>query len=208
MDAAGWNDRYSDRELVWSVKPNLWVEDLTADLPAGRALDLAAGEGRNALWLAERGWDVTAVDFSSVAIERARSLAGERLGPEAGRFRVEMADLLAYEPRTAAWDLVLLVYLQVPATERRRIVRKAAGAVAPAGHLLVVGHDLDNLAHGVGGPPDPAVLYTPSDIRTDLEGTGLAIDRAETRTRPVETDGGPAQALDAVVLARRPAADH
>jgi SAM-dependent methyltransferase len=202
VDATGWNDRYSGRELVWSAEPNVWVEELTADLPPGRALDLAAGEGRNALWLAERGWDVTAVDFSSVAIERAGRLAGERLDPGAGGFRAEVADLLTHEPATAAWDLVLLVYLQVPARERRRIVRRAARAVAPAGHLLVVGHDLDNLAHGVGGPPDPDVLYTPSDIRTDLEGTGLTIDRAESKRRPVETEGGTAFALDTVVLAR------
>ncbi|MGZ8630974.1 MAG: class I SAM-dependent methyltransferase [Actinomycetota bacterium] len=204
MDAAGWDDRYAARDQAWSVEPNIWVEQLTADLPPGRALDLAAGEGRNALWLAERGWDVTAVDFSSVALERARRLAADRLGPEAGSLTTVHADLLGFEPPKVAYDLVLLVYLHLPELERRRIVRGSARAVAPSGRLLVVGHDRDNLAHGIGGPQDPAVLYSPSDIEADLQGTGLTIDRAESMSRPVETDEGTARALDTVVLAHRP----
>ena len=80
MDSTAWNQRYKDSELVWSAAPNIWVKQLTQDLPAGKALDIAAGEGRNALWLASRGWHVTAVDFSTVALQRARSLAEEQLG--------------------------------------------------------------------------------------------------------------------------------
>lgn len=207
MDAVGWDDRYAERELVWSVEPNVWVEEITVDLPPGRALDLAAGEGRNALWLAERGWDVTAVDFSSIALDRARRLGRDRLGPDAGSLTIVRADLLEYEPPAAAFELVLLVYLHLRAPDRRRIVRAAAGAVAPSGRLLVVGHDVANLEHGTGGPRDPAVLFTPADIEADLQGTGLTIERAETGSRPVETDEGTARALDAVVVALRPAGD-
>lgn len=203
MDAAGWDDRYTERELVWSVEPSVWVEQLTADLPPGRALDLASGEGRNALWLAERGWDVTAVDFSSVALDRARRLGRDRLGPDAGNLTIVQADLLEYEPPAAAFELVLLVYLHLRGPERRRVVRAAASAVAPSGRLLVIGHDLGNIAHGTGGPRDPAVLYSPADIEEDLWRTGLSIETAETLSRSVETDEGTARALDAVVLARR-----
>lgn len=203
MDAAGWDDRYTERELVWSVEPSVWVEQLTADLPPGRALDLASGEGRNALWLAERGWDVTAVDFSSVALDRARRLGRDRLGPDAGNLTIVQADLLEYEPPAAAFELVLLVYLHLRGPERRRVVRAAASAVAPSGRLLVIGHDLGNIAHGTGGPQDPAVLYSPADIEEDLWRTGLSIETAETLSRSVETDEGTARALDAVVLARR-----
>lgn len=205
MDAAGWDDRYAEHDLVWSVEPNVWVDELTADLSPGRALDLAAGEGRNALWLAERGWDVTAVDFSSIALGRARRLGRSRLGPDAGSLTIVLADLLEYEPVAAAFELVLLVYLHLRVPDRRRVVQAAAGAVAPSGLLLVVGHDVANIAHGTGGPRDPAVLFTPADIKADLQGTDLSIERAETGSRPVETDEGTARALDAVVVARRPA---
>ena len=77
MDAEAWDERYADSELVWSVEPNQFVAAECADLPPGRALDLAAGEGRNSIWLARRGWDVTAVDFSQAGLDKGRRLAGE-----------------------------------------------------------------------------------------------------------------------------------
>ncbi|MGI5420439.1 class I SAM-dependent methyltransferase [Actinomadura luteofluorescens] len=203
MDSAGWDRRYAGHELVWSAGPNRWVEEVAADLPAGTALDLAAGEGRNALWLAERGWEVTAVDFSAVGLERARSLAARRLGEHAGRIRLVEADLREYTPARQAADLVIVAYLQVGEQVRRHALRAAAEAVAPGGLLLVVGHDSDNLAHGVGGPQDPAVLYTAQDAASDIAGTGLQILRAEPRTREVVTDEGPRSAIDAFLLARR-----
>lgn len=203
MDHQDWDERYAATELMWSAGPNVFVEQIAGDLPPGRALDLAAGEGRNALWLAERGWDATAVDFSQVALDRARELAAQRLGADAGRFTTHRADLQSYQPPAQAYDLVLLVYLQVPADQRRTAVRAAASDVAPGGALLVIAHDTDNLAHGVGGPPNPAVLYSAADVVADLEGTGLAVARAEQVRRPVETPDGVRHALDALVLATR-----
>ncbi len=207
MDAREWDRRYDQAELVWSATPNMWVEEVTRDLPPGRVLDLAAGEGRNALWLAERGWRATAVDFSRVALDRAAGLAVERLGPAADRFDTECADLLVYRPRARAYDLVLVVYLQVVATERTQMLRAAADAVAPGGRLLVVAHDSDNLERGYGGPPDPAVLYSAADVTSDLVGTGLAVERAEQVVREVATDDGPRHALDLLVVAGRPGQD-
>src|ERR1700754_3536553 len=101
MDADAWDERYAATELVWSAGPNRFVEEECADLQPGRALDLAAGEGRNALWLAERGWSATAVDFSAVALDRARSLAGQRLGEHAGTVTLIRADVRDYVPRPA-----------------------------------------------------------------------------------------------------------
>jgi SAM-dependent methyltransferase len=203
MDAAGWDERYAASELLWSVGPNRFVEEVAADLPPGRALDVAAGEGRNALWLVERGWKATAVDFSTVALERTRSLAATRLGERADRLDVVQADVLTYQPERQAFDLVLLVYLQVVADERRAALRLSASGVAPGGRLLVIGHDSSNLTHGVGGPQDPDVLYTPQDVVADLAGTGLSVERAETVRRPVETPDGVRDALDVLVLATR-----
>ncbi|WP_149261363.1 bifunctional 2-polyprenyl-6-hydroxyphenol methylase/3-demethylubiquinol 3-O-methyltransferase UbiG [Actinomadura sp. K4S16] len=204
MDSAEWDRRYAGSDLVWSAGPNRWVEEVAADLPAGRALDLAAGEGRNALWLAERGWTVTAVDFSAVGLERARSLAERRLGEHADRIRPVEADLREYTPARQGAELVIVAYLQVAERLRRSALRAAADAVAPGGLLLVVAHDSDNLAHGVGGPQDPAVLYTAQDAVSDIEGRGLQIVRAEPRTREVTTDEGSRTAIDAFLLAHRP----
>ncbi|MFE9101044.1 class I SAM-dependent methyltransferase [Actinomadura geliboluensis] len=203
MDSAEWDRRYAGSELVWSAGPNRWVEEVAADLPPGRALDLAAGEGRNALWLAERGWTVTAVDFSAAGLARARSLAEWRLGERADRVQLVEADLREYIPARHGADLVIVAYLQVDERLRRDALRAAADAVAPGGLLLVVAHDSDNLAHGFGGPPNPAVLYTAQDAASDIEGRGLQVLRAEPRTREVSTDAGPRTAIDAFLLARR-----
>ena len=81
MDSEAWDERYAATELVWSAEPNQFVAAECADLAPGRAVDLAAGEGRNAIWLAGRGWAVTAVDFSSVALERGRRLAAAEPDP-------------------------------------------------------------------------------------------------------------------------------
>ena len=198
MDSDVWNRRYADREFVWTSKPNRFLVAEAAALPAGRALDVACGEGRNAVWLAERGWRVTGVDFSRVGLEKARALARAR----GVRAQWVAADLLDYTPEPQAFDLVLVFYLQVPAAERRPIVRAAAGAVAPGGVFLLVGHDRSNLEHGHGGPQDPAVLYTPGDVVADLEGAGLEVERGETVRRPVDTPEGERVALDALLRAR------
>jgi SAM-dependent methyltransferase len=203
MTSTHWDDRYAASELVWSASPNVWVAQFVADLPPGTALDLAGGEGRNCLWLAERGWQTTIVDFSQVALDRARQLAESRLGKDAGRVRTEQADLLDYTPQEHGYDLVIVVYLHLPAAQRRTVIRKAASAVAPNGVLLIVGHDRDNLASGIGGPQNPAVLYSAADLVEDLAGTGLHIGQAQQVHRPVNTDTGPRDALDCLVLAER-----
>jgi SAM-dependent methyltransferase len=205
MDANGWDERYAAAELVWSAGPNVWVEMITGDLPPGRALDLAAGECRNALWLAERGWTVTAVDFSGVALDRAQSLAGARLGDRAEALTTVQADVVTWTPEPRGFDLVLVVYLHLPAEERTAVLESAADAVAPGGTLLVVGHDLANLDGGVGGPQDPTVLCRPADVVADLRPTGLQVQRADTVRRPVPAeDGSTRDALDLLVLATRP----
>jgi SAM-dependent methyltransferase len=170
--------------------------------PRGRALDLACGEGRNAIWLAERGWRVTAVDFSDVAIERAAKLA-ERRGVD-----VEWIcrDLAAYEPPPATFQLVLVAYLQLPAADLCGVLALAAEAMAAEGELLMIGHARSNLTEGVGGPRDPAHLWTPDEIDAALRALGLSVERCEHVRRPVETEDGPREAIDLLVRARKPVA--
>jgi SAM-dependent methyltransferase len=202
MDSTAWDERYAASDLVWSAGPNVWVEEVASELPAGTALDLAAGEGRNALWLVEQGWRATAVDFSGVALERAGRIAAERLGDTAGRLRTVTADVTRYADEDV-YDLVLVVYLQLPADARRDALRAAAQRVAPGGRLLVVAHHSDNPAEGVGGPPHPAVLYTEQDVVADVEGLGLTVERAERALRDVA--GARRQAVDTLVVLSRTA---
>lgn len=196
MDAAAWDRRYADTELVWSAEPNRFVAAELGGLPPGRALDLAAGEGRNALWLAGRGWRVTAVDFSPVAIDKGRRLA-QRAGLTVDWV---VADVLTYRP-DAAFDLVLVAYLHLPPAEMSAAWSVAVRALAPGGVLFAVGHDRTNLDEGTGGPQDPALLHDPGTVVAQL--AGLQVDRAERVRRPV----GDRAAVDTVVRARRAAAE-
>lgn len=200
MYAEKWNERYRGTELVWSAGPNQFVESVCRDLPVGRSIDLAAGEGRNALWLAEQGWESTAVDFSDVAIDKARRAADQR----GVSITTEVADLTGYTPEPDAYDLVLIAYLQLPADQLEPIVRRAGDAVAPGGTFLMVNHDLSNLSDGHGGPQQAEVLTTPEQIVAAL-GDRLEVRRAEVVEREVRTDDGPRTALDTLVVAVRPA---
>jgi len=201
VDRQQWDERYAGAEFEWSMHPNQFVAAELAALPPGRALDLAAGEGRNSVWLAERGWSVTAVDFSRVGLDKGRTLGAAR-GVADGQVDWVVADLSEYSPARAAFGLVLIAYLQVDAALRARVLAGAAAALTPGGTLLVVGHDLTNLTEGVGGPQSPDVLYTPEAITAGLP--GLRIVRAERVRRTVERDGAQATAIDTLVRAERP----
>jgi SAM-dependent methyltransferase len=193
-----WDSRYAGTELLWTAEANRFLVAEASDIAPGRALDLACGEGRNAVWLAERGWTVRGVDYSGVALAKAAKLAEAR-GVDADWVHT---DLLEYEPEPTAYDLVVILYLQIPAPERRLVVRRAAGALAPGGELLIVAHDSSNLEHGWGGPQDPAVLYSAADVSEDLEGAGVEIVRAGVVERPVAAPDGEKIALDLLVRAR------
>ena len=204
MDAKDWDSRYDQTDLMWSQGPNQWIEQVTAELPPGKALDLAAGEGRNAIWLASRGWEATALDFSAVALERAARIASERLGDGATRVTTQCEDLFTYSPEPRAYDLVIVVYLQVAANQRTRVMRAAAEAVAPGGTLVVTAHDTENAARGHGGPQDPAVLYAAAGVTAGIEGAGLTVQRAELVARVFTTPDGEREALACLVVATRP----
>ena len=193
-----WNRRYASDDPHSTPVPNRFLVAEVSDLPPGRALDLACGAGRNAVWLAERGWHVTAVDFSDVGLSIARELA------EARGMTVDWieADVLNWKPTANAHDLVCVLYLQLPADERRTVLRSAADAVRPGGTLLVIGHDLLNLTEGSGGPTQSDVLFTPDDIVREIG--GLSIEKAERVRRPADDGGTARDAIDALVRARKP----
>lgn len=196
MTSEGWDARYADRPLVWGREANRFVQAELSSLPPGRALDLASGEGRNAVWLAARGWEVVALDFSRIATERARAVAAEA-GVDVD---LRHADVLEAELPDAAFDLVLIAYLQLLPAQRRAVVRRAAAALRPGGTFLLVAHDLRNLREGHGGPSTEDVLWTVDEVVDEL-GETFKIERAEVVEREVEDAERPA--LDTLVRARR-----
>ncbi|MFD0278225.1 class I SAM-dependent methyltransferase [Kitasatospora sp. NPDC127111] len=202
MDHQDWDERYAASELVWGAEPNRWVVRELAGLTPGRALDLAAGEGRHAIWLARQGWRVTGLDFSAVALRRAARLAAGLPADVAGRLTWRQDDARTFTAPPEGYDLVVVAYLQLPADDRRAALRRAAAALAPGGTLLVVGHDTTNLTEGVGGPQDPRVLFTPDDVLADLAdlidpaGAALHAVRAERVRRPVGVEAGHRRATE------------
>jgi SAM-dependent methyltransferase len=197
VDSQEWDRRYAGTELVWTAEPNRFVVAELRDLAPGRALDVAAGEGRNAVWLAAQGWQVTAVDFSAAGLGKGQRLA------EARGVTIDWvhADVRDYQPETGAFQLVLIAYLQLHESELDGVLRRAVTALAPGGVLLVVGHDVTNLTEGTGGPPDPAALYTPESITRSLR--GVTVLRADRVRRPVATADGHREAVDTLVRAIR-----
>jgi SAM-dependent methyltransferase len=195
VEAAEWDARYAEQPLVWSAGPNACFADVVQGYEPGTALDVACGEGRNALWLAGRGWQVRALDFSAVAIDKGRKRsAAERLD-----IAWEVADVRSAELGSKAYDLTFVLFLHLPGPENRDVLTRAAASVRPGGHLVVLGHDRDNIEHGVGGPQDPGRLYT-----TDLLAScaaGLDIARCEQVLRHVEDTG---DAIDTLLVAVNP----
>lgn len=192
MDAEAWDDRYRAADRLWSSTPNIFVAERLADREPGVGLDLASGEGRNAVWLAERGWDMTAVDFSSVALDRGRAISDQ----------VEFieADVLSWEPGQT-FDLVLIAYLQIEAEPLSDLVFRAREWLNDDGELFMVGHDISNLDEGVGGPQVAELLW---DLDLMLEWLGdLRLIEGGVVERPVEVDGDIRFALDTLIRAQR-----
>ena len=191
MDSAEWDERYRTHDHLWSVTPNLFVADRLSAVAPGRGLDLAAGEGRNAIWLASLGWQMTAVDFSDVAVSKGRAQS------DAVDFVV--ADIRTWETEQS-FDLVLIAYLHLVPGDYETVVRRARDWLAPGGELFLIGHDVSNITEGWGGPQDPDLLWDVSEVLGWLD--GLVIVEAEVVNRPVDTDDGRKYARDTLVRAR------
>ena len=214
MSKDKWNRRYAEREADSPGEPNPVLAEETASLTPGRALDLAAGDGRHALFLAKRGWRVTAVDFSDAAVERGRRFAeAAGIGPgsagKSGAIDWVLSDLTEYTPPPGAFDLVTILFLHIPWSQMQDVIRRGAAALAPGGTFLLLGHHRDNIGRGAGGPQNPDVLYTEKDVSKVLDGLGgLDIERQEKVERQSkhagEATGNPeARAVDCLVKARR-----
>ncbi|MCZ2404071.1 class I SAM-dependent methyltransferase [Paenarthrobacter sp. Z7-10] len=163
-----YDERYRAHGSLWSGKPNPVLLSETADLAPGSVLDAGSGEGADAIWLASRGWQVTAVDFSSVALERAAVRARENAPTLGQRITRLHRDLTSWQPSKVDYDLVCAQFLQLAAAQRAVVFGSLAAAVAPGGMLLIVGHDASDRALGVHRPSRPEVYFTADAIAAQL----------------------------------------
>jgi SAM-dependent methyltransferase len=193
-----WNDRYRQKGSVWGAEPNQFVVEYLSDLEPCRVLDLGTGQGRNAIWLAGRGHRVTAIDISDVAIAQAKEIAG------AAGVEVEFIadDLERWQPEPESFDLVLLSYIQVVEPARKLIHSKVATALAPGGTVFIIAHHIDNLEHGIGGPPLPDRLYDENTIAGDFPELDIIENKAVIRH--VDDGASSGDAIDLLVRAVKP----
>jgi SAM-dependent methyltransferase len=195
MGAAAWNAVYEERPALWSGKPNAQLVAEVAGLSPGKALDVGCGEGADSVWLAARGWQVTATDVSSVALARARTHA-DAAGAEVAFVET---DLLTDPPPPRSFDLVSAQFFHLPEPPRGRVMRELAEAVAPGGHLLVVGHHPDG--HSGSGHQDR--YFTAAEITALVPAQEWRTVVAENRERTAMHQGELTELIDAVVLLRR-----
>ncbi len=205
FDEDFWNERYRSSQRVWSGNPNPQLVAEAAGLAHGRALDVGCGEGADALWLAQRGWEVVATDISSVALERAAQHARAIDAAPMARIEWRHVDLLATAPEQDSFDLVSAQFMQLSPGPRARLFATLADSVRAGGTLLVVAHDLSDLATGVPRPQTPDRFYTGDDIVHVLDDSWTVVVN-ESRPRSVtKPDGVTTTIHDAVVVATRPA---
>lgn len=212
-----WEARYGEREQIWSGRPNDALVDTMSGRPPGRALDLGCGEGGDTVWLASQGWEVTAVDISTTAVDRARARAAAS-GISTRQVTWVVEDLGAWRP-AGEYELASACFLhstvEFPRTD---ILRRAAGAVARGGHLLVVGHaepppwfaaheereEADGSQHGHHHSDHDFLGPAEELAALELDEAAWEVAVSEVRRREsTGPDGEPAVLLDTVVLARR-----
>ncbi|WP_230416423.1 SAM-dependent methyltransferase [Micromonospora tarapacensis] len=199
-----WEERYRSAPVVWSGRPNRQLVAEVAGLAPGRALDVGCGEGADAVWLAQRGWRVTAVDISTVALARAAAHADAAGGEVAGRIEWSHADLRRQPPAAGAYDLVSAQFMHLPPEQRRELFTRLADAVAPGGRLLIVGHHPSDLWTTVHRMHYPEMMFTAEQVAAELDPARFEVLAAQARPRSVvDPDGRDSTVHDAVLLTRR-----
>jgi SAM-dependent methyltransferase len=197
-----WDARYAESQRIWSGQPNLRLVEQVTGLPPGRALDVGAGEGADAVWLATQGWEVTALDVSEVALSRvAEHATTAGVGDRVGTLH---HDVMSGAALPGGFDLVSAQYLHPPVERFAEITGLLGAALRPGGRLLVVGHHPDDLATGLrSGHGHPELLFPPERVVAALPDSDWDVTLAEGQTRPVTGPDGPVTVTDTVVLATR-----
>lgn len=205
FDQSFWDERYRSKPALWSGNPNPHLLTDADGLAAGTALDVGCGEGADAIWLAQRGWQVTAVDFSAVALERAAAHAAE--AGVADRIEWLQEDLTAWGPPAVRYDLVSSHYLHLPLEPRQELFARLAAAVAPGGTLLFAAHHPSDLQTTMPRPPIPELFFIGDEIVAALDPSQWDIVANDARPRTAtDPEGRSVTIHDTVLRARRIAA--
>lgn len=175
-----WDERYSENDYAYGTQPNDFLVSVAETLPRGKVLCLAGGEGRNAVWLAQRGFDVTVVDASRVGLDKALRLAGTR----GVTIDVVTADLADYVIEPSAWDLIVSIFCHLPPSLRREVHRKVVAGLKPGGVFVLEGFTLAQLSLGTGGPSNPELMMDLETLKAEL--TGLRLSHAREMERHYE----------------------
>lgn len=203
-DRPYWEGIYAEHGTNQSGRPNASMVAEAGPLSPGRALDAGCGEGADAIWLAERGWQVTAVDFVETALEHARERTASLERDIAARLTWEQRDLAHWAPPASAYDLVTSHFVHLPAAQLASLFERLAAAVAPGGTLLVVGHDHAELESGPPRGESPDLYLSTEFVARALDPEHWQVEVAETRPRPGHGHGhGHGSDLDSVLRARR-----
>lgn len=199
-----WDDRYRSAPAIWSGNPNPRLVEHVADLAPGAALDVGCGEGADAIWLAARGWKVTGIDVSTVALDRAARRAAEAGAEIADRTTWQQADVMSWDPAPVQFDLISAQFVHLPRPSLESLVRRLAAAVLPGGTLLIVGHHPSDLDTTIGRWNLPDLMFTADRVAAvlDLDDWQIVLAGAPER-QALDPEGRSVTIRDAVLHAVR-----
>jgi SAM-dependent methyltransferase len=203
FDQAFWDERYGSVHALWSGNPNTSLVAEAGSLTLGTALDAGAGEGADAIWLARRGWRVTAVDISAVALDRAAGHAAAAGQDVADRIQWLREDILVWVPPERAYDLVSVQYMHLPAEMRRTVYGRLAAAVADRGTLLIAGHHPSDMGTTMPRPQQPELFFTGDDLAAEFASGWDIVTNTVAARQATDPEGRPVTLHDTIFRARR-----
>jgi len=200
MDSKDWDTRYKSADNIWSLTPNAFVTQYLEHLPTGSMIDLAGGEGRNALWFASRGWEVENVEFSRVALGKYadRSIEMDLLD-HCKATHADVTEDIRYALRNV--DLGVIAYLHIDSTGLAKAIQSLVSNIKPGGTFFGIWHARENLVDGYGGPQDLEVIPTKEAVREALIKSGISGASIELKERRVNVGEEIKTAIDLTVLA-------
>lgn len=184
MQGISWDERYCREDYLYGKEPNDFLRAVAGQIPLGRVLLLAEGEGRNAVYLAERGYGVTAVDSSAIGLEKAQRLAQER----GGKITTIVADLREFVLEADAWEGIVSCFCHLPQEVRRPLHQAVTRGLKPGGALVLEGFSKEQLTYGTGGPPTLELLMELDELLSEF--TGLEFRHARKCERAVREGSG------------------
>jgi len=201
MDKAFWDSKYSSEEYIYTKDVNRFVKEHLSELPAGKIIDLAGGEGRNTVFFAERGWQAENIDLSSVGLEKCEKLAAEKNVSEL--VFTTNASALDFDSQLAPVDLGVCAYLQIPQAQLTMAITRLVENIKPGGVFFGVWHALENLKDGFGGPQNPDFLPSESSMKSLLTSLPLEIAFVANRDGQVQTKEGLKPSITLTAMATR-----